>query len=64
MEQIELDKAKFYNQKLFPIYKMLSWELLFYYSISFMFLTTAKGFNASQILLIDSLYTLSKFVLL
>ena len=42
---------------------MFSWDLMFYYVISFMFLTTVKGFNASQILLIDAFYTLSKFLL-
>ena len=26
------------NMKVYPIYKMLSWDLLFYYSINFIFL--------------------------
>lgn len=63
METAILDEKKEYNQKLFPYYKMFSWDLMFYYVISFMFLTTVKGFNASQILLIDAFYTLSKFLL-
>lgn len=52
------DKRKI-NMKLYPIYKMFSWDLLFYYVISFLFLTEVKGFSASQIVLLDvSIYTL------
>ena len=31
-----------YNSKLYPIYKAISWDLLFYYAISFLFLTRNK----------------------
>ncbi len=55
-------KAKKYNTKLFPIYKMFSWDLLFYYSISFLFLTQNKGLTASQILFADSFYPIFKLV--
>ena len=33
------------NARLYPIYKMISWDLLFYYSIIYLFLTQAKGFK-------------------
>ena len=46
------------NMKLFPIYKMFSWDLLFYYAISFLFLTQAKNFSASEIMFADSFYPL------
>ena len=55
-------KAKNYNSKLFPIYKMLSWDLLFYYSINFLFLTQSKGLSASTILLGDSFYYIFKVI--
>lgn len=62
MEQTEekILKAKKYNSKLYPIYKMFAWDLLFYYSIIFLFLTQAKGFSASNVLFIDSFYPLFK----
>ena len=54
------DKRKF-NIRLYPIYKMFSWDLLFYYAISFLFLTEVKGFSSSDVVLLDvSVYTLFK----
>ena len=47
------------NTRLYPIYKMISWDLLFYYSIIFLFLTQAKGFSASQVLLGEAFFTAS-----
>lgn len=44
------------NMKIYPIYKMFSWDLLFYYAIIFLFLTQVKGFTASQILIADAFY--------
>lgn len=55
-------KAKKFNSKLFPIYKMFSWDLLFYYSVSFLFLTQTKGFSVSDILLADALYRIFKLI--
>ena len=55
-------KAKSYNSKLFPIYKMFSWDLLFYYSINFLFWTQTKGLSASTILFGDSFYYLFKII--
>lgn len=52
------------NMKLYPIYKMLSWDLLFYYSINFIFLTQIKGFSASNVLLAEAFYPIFKVVLL
>ena len=51
------------NTRLYPIYKMTSWDLLFYYSIIFLFLTQAKGFSASQVLLGEAFFTASCLVL-
>lgn len=55
-------KSKKFNSKLFPIYKMFSWDLLFYYSISFLFLTQTKGFSVSDVLLVDALYRIFKLI--
>lgn len=48
------------NMKLFPIYKMFSWDLLFYYAISFLFLTQVKSFSPAQVLSAESIYILFK----
>ena len=59
-EDIALKK---YNLRLYPIYKMFSWDMLFFYAISFMFLTTVKNLDASQVLFIDAIYTFLKAIL-
>lgn len=55
-------KARNYNAKLFPIYKMFSWDLLFYYSIIFLFLTQAKGLSVSNVFFGDSFYYIFKVI--
>ena len=51
------------NARLYPIYKMISWDLLFYYSIIYLFLVQAKGFSPSQVLLADAFFTASCLIL-
>ena len=46
------------NAKLYPIYKMFSWDLLFFYSIEFLFYTITKKVTASEILIINGFYLL------
>ncbi len=45
------------NIKLFPIYKLFSYDILFYYAVSILFLTGVKGFSLSQTALISSIYS-------
>jgi len=59
----ELIKIKKDNARLYPIYKMFSWDLLFYYAISFVFLVETKGFTPAQIMLTDGLYPIFKIIL-
>lgn len=59
-EKIEIAKQK--NRKLYPIYKMFAWDLLFYYSIIFLFLNQAKGLTASNIFLANAFYPIFKIV--
>lgn len=63
MNEQTLTENKKYNVKLFPIYKALSWDLLFYYAVSFLFLTGTKGISASDVLFYDAFYPIFKFVL-
>lgn len=51
-----------YNTKLHPIYKMFSWDLLFYYAIIYLFLTLEKKLSASEILFIDAICQISKLI--
>ena len=63
METIQKIQDKKTNARLFPIYKMFSWDLLFYYSIIYLFLTQAKNFSASEVLLAESFFTASCLLL-
>lgn len=47
------------NIKLFPIYKMISWDLLFYYAIIFLYLVQVKQLSAPQVILADALYNVA-----
>ncbi len=51
------------NAKLFPIYKMFSWDLLCFYSIEFLFYTITKGVTASEVLIINAFYILFKIIM-
>lgn len=51
------------NAKLYAIYKMFSWDLLFYYSIEFLFLTITKGLSASEVLLSSGVYLMSEVIM-
>ena len=60
---MNLDRTKEeQNMKIYPIYKMLSWDLLFYYSINFIFLTQVKGISASNVLLTEASYPIFKIL--
>ncbi len=50
------------NMKIFPIYKMFAWDLLFHYAIIFLFFTQVKGFSASQVFIGDSFYAFFRVV--
>jgi len=50
------------NIKLFPVYKLFSYDILFYYAISILFLTGAKGFSLSQAALLSSIYSFAAIV--
>ncbi len=58
----EINQIRRKNAKLYPIYKMFSWDLLFFYSIEFLFYTITKRITASQVLIISGLYMVFKVV--
>lgn len=59
----ELNKIRKKNAKLYPIYKMFSWDLLFFYSIEFLFYTITKKVTASQVLVINGIYLLCRIIM-
>ncbi len=63
MEKTKEIQKKKMNARLYPLYKMISWDLLFYYSIIYLYLTQTKNFSASQVLLGDAFFTASCFFL-
>ncbi len=56
--RMELNKIRRKNAELYPIYKMFSWDLLFFYSIEFLFYTITKKVTPSEILIINGFYLL------
>lgn len=62
IEEEKIKRAKEKNRKIFPIYKMFAWDLLFYYTISFLFLSQEKGLSASDIFLGDAFYAIFKII--
>ena len=58
MEETQKIQMRKRNMKLFPSYKKLAWDYIFFYTINFLFLTQIKGINPADIVLIDSFYYL------
>ena len=54
----ELEK-KSINVKLFPFYKMISWDLLFFYAIIFLYLVQVKNIPAPRVILSEALYNVA-----
>ena len=61
---MDITKAKEINVNLYTRYKMLSWDLLFYYAIIFLFFTQTKGISAADVLLAESFYPIFKIIFL
>lgn len=62
-ENIDLiNNYKKRNRKLFVFYKILANDLLFYYTISFLFLSAVKGLSVSQIVFGESFYPIFKLL--
>lgn len=51
-----------HNARIYPFYKMCSWDLLFYYAIAFVFLVQTKGMSASEVMFTDAMYPFLKIL--
>lgn len=59
----ELNKIRRKNAELYPIYKMFSRDLLFFYSIEFLFYTITKKVTPSEVLIINGFYLLFSIIM-
>lgn len=59
----ETQKMRKVNMKIFPTYKKLAWDYLFFYTIDFLFLTQVKGISASDVVLKSTFYALFSIML-
>ena len=62
IEDNKIKSAKYKNVKLYPIYKIFAWDLLFYYSIIFLFLNQVKGISVANIVFGNAFYEIFKIV--
>lgn len=46
------------NMRIFPTYKMLAWDYLFFYSIDFLFFTQVKGISPANVVLKSTFYSI------
>ena len=58
MEQKISPKICKRNMKLFPLYRAISFDYLFFYTINFLFLTQIKNISPSNVVLEDAFYSL------
>ena len=59
MDEVQMRKR---NMKLFPIYRQLGWDYIFFYTINFLFLTQVKNINPADVVLTDSFYYLFSII--
>lgn len=57
-QEIEQASKRKFNMKMFPIYEMFSYDLLFFYAIRVMFLSQVCGFQNSQIVFLSTIYSI------
>ena len=58
MEKQETQRMRKTNMKIFPTYKKIAWDYLFYHSIDFLFLTQIKNISAADVVLLNSIKAL------
>ena len=59
----ETQKMRKVNMRIFPIYKKLAWDYLFYYTIDFLFFTQIKGISAADVVLKETFYAFFSVVM-
>ena len=55
-EEKKLAKRRKLNMKLYPIYRMLAADVLFFNAIKVLFLTQVKGISNAEVVLMETIY--------
>ena len=63
METKDVQMMRKTNMRIFPTYKRLAWDYLFFYTIDFLFLTQIKGISAADVMLKSTFYAFFSIVL-
>lgn len=59
----EISEKKRKNARLYPVYKMFSWDLICFYAIEFLFYTVTKKITASEVLIINAFYIMFRLLM-
>ena len=59
----KLSKIRRRNAKLYPFYKMFSWDLLVFYAIEYLFYLNVKGLMPAEILIVNGLYLFFRVIM-
>lgn len=59
----ETQKMRKTNMRIFPTYKKLAWDYLFFYTIDFLFLTQIKGISSANVVLKSTFYAFFSIIL-
>ena len=59
----ERTRARKQNMKIYPLYRAISFDLIFYYAIEFLFLTQVKNISGSDIVLGGAFYAIFMILL-
>ncbi len=62
-EEKRIAKKRKLNMKLYPTYRMLAADVLFYNAIKVLFLTQVKGFSNAEVVFAESIYAFFKMVM-
>ena len=62
-EEKKISKRRKLNMKLYPTYKMLATDVLFFNAIKVLFLTGVKGFSNANVVFMESIYAFFKLIL-
>lgn len=59
----ETQKMRKVNMRIFPTYKKLAWDYLFYYVVEFLFLTQIKGISGADVILKSTFYAFFSIIM-
>lgn len=59
----ETQKMRKVNMRIFPTYKKLAWDYLFFYTIDFLFLTQIKGISPANVVLKSTFYAFFSIIM-